>query len=51
MDGWNTMLYPNGAAVLGDTAFDVTYKDGATEIDYIYMVLNTSNVMLRQMVI
>jgi hypothetical protein len=51
MDGWTTMLYPNGAAVLGDTAFDVTYKDGATEIDYIYMVLNTSNVMLRQMVI
>jgi hypothetical protein len=51
MDGWNTMLYPNGAAVLGDTAFDVTYKDGATEIDYIHMVLNTSNVMLRQMVI
>jgi hypothetical protein len=51
MDGWNTMLYPNGAAVLGDTAFDVTYKDGATEINYIYMVLNTSNVMLRQMVI
>jgi hypothetical protein len=51
MDGWTTMLYPNGAAVIGDTAFDVTYKDGATEIDYIYMVLNTSAVMLRQMVI
>lgn len=51
MDGWNTMLYPNGAAVLGDTAFDLTYKDGATEIDYIYMVLNTSTVMLRQMVV
>jgi len=51
MDGWTTMLYPNGGAVLGDTAFDVTYRDGATEIDYIYMVLNTSNVMLRQMVI
>jgi hypothetical protein len=51
MDGWGTMLYPNGAAVLGDTAFDVTYKDGATEIDYIYMVLNTSAVHLRQMVI
>jgi hypothetical protein len=30
------MLYPNGAAVIGDTAFDVTYKDGATEIDYIF---------------
>jgi hypothetical protein len=51
MDGWTTMLYPNSTAVIGDTAFDVTYTDGATEIDYIYMVLNTSNVMLRQMVI
>jgi len=51
MDGWSTMLYPQGAAVLGDTAFDITYKDGATEIDYIHMVLNTSAIHLRQMVI
>jgi hypothetical protein len=50
-DGWNTMLYTQGAAVLGDTSFDVTYKDGATEIVYVYMILNTSAVMLRQMVI
>lgn len=51
MQGWSTMLYPNGAAVLGDTAFDVTYRDGATEIDYVYMILNTSTVMLRQFAI
>jgi hypothetical protein len=51
MDGWSTMLYPQGAAIVGDTAFDVTYKDGATEIDYIHMVLNTSTIHLRQMVI
>jgi hypothetical protein len=50
-DGWNTMLYTQGAAILGDTSFDVTYKDGATEIVYVYMILNTSAVMLRQMVI
>jgi hypothetical protein len=48
---WSTMLYPQGAALLGDTAFDVIYKDGATEIYYVYMLLNTSNVLLRQMVI
>ena len=48
---WGTMLYPQGAAVLGDTAFDVVYQDGATEIFYVYMLLNTSNVLLRQMVI
>jgi hypothetical protein len=48
---WSTALYPQGAAVLGDTAFDVVYKDGATEIYYVYFLLNTSSVLLRQMVI
>lgn len=51
MQPWNTMTYTQGAAVLGDTAFSVTYKDGATEIDYIYMLLNTSNVVLRAQVV
>jgi hypothetical protein len=48
---WGTMLYPQGAAVLGDTAFDAVYEDGATEIYYVYMLMNSSNVLLRQMVI
>jgi hypothetical protein len=48
---WSTMLYPQGGALVGDTAFDVFYKDGATEIYYVYMLLNTSTVLLRQMVI
>ena len=51
MDGWTTMLYPQGAAVVGDTAFDVTFREGNTEIVYIHMLLNTSAVNLRQMVI
>jgi hypothetical protein len=50
-DGWNTFLYPNSTAIAGDTAFDVVYEDGTTEIVYIYMLLNTSTVLLRQMVI
>jgi hypothetical protein len=50
-DGWSTMTYTQGAAIAGDTSFDVHYIDGATDIEYIYMVLNTSNVMLRAMVI
>ena len=50
-NGWNTMLYTQGAAIVGDTSFDVTFIDGATEIVYVYMLLNTSTVMLRQMVI
>ena len=48
---WGMMLYPQGAAVVGDTAFDVVYKDGATEIYYVHMVLNTLNIHLRQQVI
>jgi hypothetical protein len=48
---WGTMLYPQGAALVGDTAFDVVYKDGATDIFYVYILLNTSTVLLRQMVI
>jgi hypothetical protein len=51
MDGWTTHLYPQGAAIVGDTCFDVSYFDGATEIHYVYVILNTSAVMLRQMVI
>jgi hypothetical protein len=51
MQPYGTATYTQGAAVLGDTAFDVTYKDGATEIDYMYFLLNTSTVLLRQMVI
>lgn len=48
---WGTMLYPQGGAVVGDTAFDVIYKDSATDIFYVYMLLNSSNILLRQMVI
>lgn len=51
MDGWNSFAYPNGAAVVSDTAFDAVYRDGATHVEYMYMLLNTSTVMLRQMVV
>jgi hypothetical protein len=50
-DGFGTMTYTQGAAVAGDTCFDALYTDGATQITYIYMILNTSTVMLRMMVI
>ena len=48
---WGTTLYPQGVAIVGDTAFDVIYEDGATDIFYVYCLLNTSQVLLRQMVI
>jgi hypothetical protein len=51
MMGWTTMPIVQGTAIVGDTAFDATYYDGATEIHYVYMLMNTSTLMYRQMVI
>lgn len=51
MDGWSQHLYPSGAALAGNQAFEAIYIDGATTIPYVYTILNTSTVMLRQMVI
>jgi hypothetical protein len=45
------MLYPQGAAIAGDTAFDVIYRDGATDLFYVYMLQNSATVLLRQMVV
>jgi hypothetical protein len=51
MESWGVMLYTQGGSAVGDTAFLVTYVDGNTTIKYIYMLLNTSTALLRQMVI
>jgi len=51
MEGWSTTLYTQGAALMGNTAFVAPYTDGATVIPYVNFILNTSTVMLRQMVI
>ena len=48
---WGTMLYPQSTAIVGDTAFDVIYEDGATDIYYVYMALNSSTIQLRQQVV
>jgi hypothetical protein len=50
-DGWSTTLYTQGTAIVGDTAFDVEYKDGNTEIGYVYFLINTGTPMLRAMII
>jgi len=50
-DGWTTMTYTQGAALAGDTCFDARYTDGATTIIFVYMILNSSNIMLRCMVV
>ena len=51
LDGFSVMPPLQGAAVVGDTSWDVQYVDGSTEIEYVYMLLNTSTLVLRCMVI
>ena len=51
LDPLDQFLYPQGAAVVGNTAFDVTYTDGASSITWIYMLFNTSTLMNRFMII
>jgi hypothetical protein len=50
-DGWGQTTYTQGAAIAGDTLFDSSYVDGATNITFLYFILNTSNIMLRCMVV
>jgi hypothetical protein len=49
MVGWSTNVYPGGAAVAGDTAFDVVEPE--TGIRFVMMILNTSTILMRCMVI
>lgn len=49
MVGWSTNVYPGGAAVAGDTAFDV--KEPETGIRFIMMQLNTSTALMRCMIV
>jgi hypothetical protein len=49
MVGWGTNIYPQGAAVAGDTAFDTVEPE--TGIRFINMVLNTSTIHMRCMVV
>lgn len=51
LEPWSNMIYPQGSGVPGELTFDVVFRDGATSIVFIYMILNSSNIMLRQMVI
>jgi len=51
MDPWNTLTYPSGGTVYGDTAFDVIFKEGNTELRYIYVQLNGSNILMRCLII
>jgi hypothetical protein len=49
MVGWSTNVYPQGAAILGDTAFDVIEPE--TGVRFIQMILNSSTITMRCMVV
>lgn len=49
--GWHVMVFTQGTAIIGDTAFDYTYVDGTTKITFIYMLLNSSSAMMRTIII
>jgi hypothetical protein len=49
MDGWSVNVYPSGAAIVGDTAYDVVEPE--TGIRFIQYNLNTSNIVMRCMIV
>lgn len=49
MDGWSANVYPGGAALVGDTAFDVVEPE--TGVRFVMMQLNTSTALMRCMVV
>jgi len=49
MVGWSTNVYPSGAAILGDTAYDVVEPE--TGVRFIQYILNTSAIVMRCMVV
>jgi hypothetical protein len=51
MEPWGVTTYTQGAAAVGNRSWMVYYIDGATTIRYVYFWLNTSSVILRQLVI
>jgi len=51
MDGFHVLAYPQTTALDGDRLFDFTYKDGATEVVFLYYIIQNSNIVFRTLVI
>lgn len=51
LDPWSTLVYPQGAAVVGDKTFMSFYTDGGTTIKWLYQIRNTGTELFRCMVI
>lgn len=50
-DGWHNTAYPQPSSTNSEKAFYYVYKDGGTEIPFIYFMLHGTNVMLRSIII
>lgn len=51
LDPWSTLIYPQGAAVIGDRAFDTVYTDGGTTLRWINFWMNTGTPVFRCLII
>jgi len=49
MSGWTANVYPGGAALVGDTSFEV--HDPVTGVRFVHMFLNTSTIHMRCMIV
>lgn len=45
------LWYTQGAAVVGDKQFDITYTDGATTLTWLYQLTHTQTTLFRQLII
>jgi hypothetical protein len=50
MDGWTAMLYTQGVSTVGNRAWVHHYRDGSTEIPFVYFLTNSLSIVMRQMV-
>ena len=48
---FSTLVYPNGTANVGDKMWTKTYTDGSTVIKWVYVLLHTSTMLFRCMMI
>lgn len=44
---WSTLVYPNGAATVGDKMFTKTITDGATTLKWVYTLGHTNTLLFR----
>lgn len=51
MEPWGVTTYTQSTGVVGNRAWMVNYIDGATTLKYVYFLLNSTSVVLRQLVI